>query len=111
MDWRVTGASTAFSIVESPTTPPIHSLARKIYYMDTRVARELPKWRPHLARAQALGFDHLCIPPVFTPGPTGDIFLASDTERAAPFLGKEATADETVAAIAALCREHGLALL
>ncbi len=111
MDWRGTGASSAFSIVESAATPPIHSAVRKIYYLDTRVAGELPNWRSHLARAQALGFDHLCIPPVFASRPTGDIFLASDVERAASPLGPSATADEAVAAIAALARDHGLALL
>jgi hypothetical protein len=75
------------------------------------VAGALPNWRRHLARAQALGFDHLCIPPVFACGSTGDIFLASDVERAAAPLSPSATADDAVASIAALARDHGLALL
>jgi hypothetical protein len=79
--------------------------------MDTRAAGELAHWLPHLARAQALGFDHLCVSPVFECGPTGDIFLTSDVERASPLLGTYDTADEAVAAIAALCGAHGLTLL
>jgi starch synthase (maltosyl-transferring) len=79
--------------------------------MDTRAAGELANWPAHLARVQALGFDHLCIPPVFACGPTGDIFLASDLERASPFLGAHGSADEAVAAIAAACLAHGLTLL
>jgi starch synthase (maltosyl-transferring) len=79
--------------------------------MDARAAGELAHWLPHLARAQALGFDHLCVSPVFACGPTGDIFLTSDVERACPLLGAHDTADEAVAAIAALCGAHGLTLL
>jgi len=79
--------------------------------MDSRVAGAVGKWRPHLARAQALGFDHLCIAPVFAPGPTGDVFLAADGERAAPGFGKTAGADETIGAIASLCRDAGLSLM
>ena len=79
--------------------------------MDTRAAGELAHWLPHLARAQALGFDHLCVSPIFTSSPTGDIFLTSDVERASPLLGAHDTADEAVAAIAALCGAHGLTLL
>ena len=79
--------------------------------MDTRAAGALNQWPLHLARAQALGFDHVCIPPVFAVGETGNIFLTADVESTSPHLHPHRTADEAVAAIAALCRSHGLALL
>jgi starch synthase (maltosyl-transferring) len=79
--------------------------------MDSRLGGSIGKWRPHLRRAQSLGFDHLCITPVFAPGATGNVFLAADAERAAPCLGRIESADQAVAAIADLCREQSLTLI
>ena len=111
MEWRGTGASIAFSGMESKATPSNSGASRKIYYMDLRLGGLIAEWRPHLQRALALGFDHLCIPPVFSPGTTGNVFLAADAERAAPWLGKAGSADQVVAAIGELCHELGLTLL
>jgi starch synthase (maltosyl-transferring) len=111
MEWRGTEAAIAFSGVESKATPSNPSASRKIYYMDSRLGGPIGEWRPHLERAGALGFDHLCIPPVFSPGTTGNIFLAADAERAAPCLEKSGSADQAVAAIGDLCHERGLTLL
>ena len=112
MEWRGTGASTAFSSAENTSSSPsIRGTARKIYYLDSRLAGPVADWRPHLGRAQALGFDHLCIPPVFAPGPTGNVFLAADAEQAAPGFGKAVPVDKAVAVIVQMCREFGLTLL
>jgi starch synthase (maltosyl-transferring) len=68
-------------------------------------------WAPDLARARTLGFDHLCLPPVFAPGSSGDLFLAGDAERPASFLGEASSVDAAVARLSALCRDHELSLL
>jgi starch synthase (maltosyl-transferring) len=111
MEWRGTGASAVYSRVESRSTPLKRSAPRKIYYLEAHIAGPPSKWTPHLRRARALGFDHLCIPPVFAPGESGDLFLAGDADRAAAVLEETASADESVARVAALCREHELSLL
>jgi starch synthase (maltosyl-transferring) len=64
-----------------------------------------------LERVRSLGFDHLCIAPVFAPGAFGDVFLAADFEAAAPILSFVGPVDQAVAEIAALCRRYDLALL
>ena len=79
--------------------------------MDFRLAGPIAQWQPHLSRARALGFSHVCLPPIFLPGPTGDVFLSSDVENVSPALGAPATVEKAVSAISALCRDHGLALL
>lgn len=87
------------------TTPP------KIYYLHPLMAGRLPDWRPHLARAAALGFTHIDIAPPFQPHGSGNVFLADDFEKPNPLLGTSGSADGTVADIAAACRAFGLALL
>src|SRR5882757_6051904 len=111
MSCRDTGASVASSIVERTGRPVVCGFTSKIYYLHPRLAGPLVSWPRHLERARDLGFDRLCIAPVFAPGAIGDVFLAADLEAAAPMLGTVGTADQAVAEIAALCRRYGLALL
>src|SRR5579883_1211517 len=110
MDGRGSGASTAsFPMERGGVSTRLRPA--KIYYLDGRVLGAVNSWRPHLARAQELGFDSVCVSPLFAPGATGDVFLAADFEAAAPFLSAGESVDEAVRAIAALCQDNGLDLL
>jgi len=111
MSWPDTGASVASSIVERTGGVIVCGLPLKIYYLHPRLAGPLVNWPRHLERARNLGFDHLCIAPVFAPGAFGDVFLAADFEAAAPILSFVGPVDQAVAEIAALCRRYDLALL
>jgi len=114
MEWRSSGASAAFSQVESRAALSDRNAARKIYYLDAHPAQIVgaaTKWAPHLRRAHALGFDHVCTPPVFAPAESGDLFLAADANCTAVVRGERAPVDEVVTRLATLCRDHDLALL
>lgn len=111
MDGRGSGASTASYAVGRNGPASRHESAKKIYYMDGRLAGPIEAWRPHMARARALGFNYLCVSPIFAAGPSGDVFLTSDAETAAAYLGDTEGADGAAHALSALCRDHGLHLL
>ena len=88
------------------TVPP-----RGIYYIHPLLAGPRSGWTEHLTRARALGFSHVCVGPVFATAPSGDIFLIDDFEQTNAALQGERDADAFVRALAALCRDAGLALL
>ena len=81
----------------------------RIYYLHHRNADGLPGWRRHIARAAGLGFDHVCIGPIFAAG-HGDPFLISDLETTDASLGVAGSPEEAVREIAALCAGAGLRL-
>jgi starch synthase (maltosyl-transferring) len=56
-----------------------------------------------------LGFDHVCVGPIFAPG-RGDPFLISDLEAADPKLGFGDTPEEVVQKLVSLCAGKGLHL-
>src|SRR5205823_3291600 len=58
--------------------------APNIYYFDPLLAGPRRSWPVHLRRCKALGFNHVVSAPLFDPGESGDLFLASDHERANP---------------------------
>jgi starch synthase (maltosyl-transferring) len=58
-----------------------------------------------------MGFSHICLGPIFAPGPNDDIFLTDDFERAIPTLQSAGDADTTVQELAATARQSGLSLL
>jgi starch synthase (maltosyl-transferring) len=87
------------------------SPALKIYYLHPLLAGPLAGWERHIERARRMGFGHLATAPLFSPGGTGDIFLAADHERVHPALGVEASADEVVARLAQMCARNGLRLI
>ncbi|HKU99650.1 MAG TPA: alpha-1,4-glucan--maltose-1-phosphate maltosyltransferase [Vineibacter sp.] len=71
----------------------------------------MSSWPQHVERCAGLGFDHLLVAPLFAPGRSGNIFATSDHDRCHPALKWNGPADEAIAAIAGLCRDHGLTLL
>ena len=83
--------------------------APRIYYLHPQNVGGLPGWSRHITQAAALGFDHICVGPIFEPG-HGDPFLVSDLEKADPRLGIAGSPEDVVREIAALCRGHGLRL-
>ena len=83
--------------------------APRIYYLHPQNVGGLPGWSRHITQATALGFDHICVGPIFEPG-HGDPFLVSDLEKADPRLGIAGSPEDVVREIAALCRGHGLRL-
>jgi starch synthase (maltosyl-transferring) len=83
--------------------------APRIYYLHPQNVGGLPGWSRHITQAAALGFDHICVGPVFEPG-RGNPFLISDLDSADPRLGITGSPENAVREIAALCRAHGLCL-
>jgi starch synthase (maltosyl-transferring) len=65
----------------------------------------------HLSRCKALGFNYVVSAPLFDPGESGDLFLASDHERANPAIEPAAAVDPIVAEFARACQENSLHLL
>jgi starch synthase (maltosyl-transferring) len=105
------GALTDFPKMANNARPSVTRAPAKIYYMDFRLCGTAGRRHAHLRRAQALGFSHICIPPVFASGPTENLFVAGDAEQASSFFGKARSPEEVVSEFAAACREHGLSLL
>jgi starch synthase (maltosyl-transferring) len=58
-----------------------------------------------------MGFDHVLLAPIFTPGTDGDIFLTADHDLTNPAIGRSLAADAVVEEFARSCRAHGLGLL
>ncbi len=83
--------------------------APRIYYLHPQNVGGLSDCSRHITLAAALGFDHVCLGPIFEPG-GGDPFLTSDLETADPRLGIAGSPENAVREIAALCRECGLRL-
>jgi starch synthase (maltosyl-transferring) len=85
------------------------SCAPRIYYLHPQNVGGKPDIARHITLAAALGFDHICLGPIFEPG-RGDPFLISDLDRADPRLGIAGPPENAVREIAALCRGQGLRL-
>jgi starch synthase (maltosyl-transferring) len=108
MKWSGKGVSTAVSNIESSGCQ-LKTKNPKIYYMDPRLAGPLQDWSPHLVRAQALGFNSLCLPPVFASSDQ-DVFLASDAQRSV-LTGVISPLGEAVAKATRLARANQLSLI
>ncbi|WP_231712331.1 maltotransferase domain-containing protein [Vineibacter terrae] len=89
----------------------MHGLKPRIYYLHPLLAGPLQGWPQHIDRCAQLGFDHLLVAPIFLPGRSGSIFATADHDKCHPALKWSDAADDAVAAIAAMCRDRGLALL
>ena len=83
--------------------------APRIYYLHPQNVGGLPGCTRHITQAAALGFDHICVGPIFEPA-RGDPFLISDLDSADPRLGIAGSPENAVREIAALCRVQGLRL-
>jgi starch synthase (maltosyl-transferring) len=83
--------------------------APRIYYLHPQNLGGLPGWSRHIIQAAALGFDHICVGPIFEPG-SGDPFLISDLEATDPKLGIAGSPEDAVREIATLCVAQGLQL-
>ena len=81
----------------------------RIYYLHPRNAAAPIDWRLHAATAARLGFDHLCVGPIFAPA-GGDPFLVADLGATDPRLGIAGSPEKAVREIAAHCSASGLRL-
>jgi starch synthase (maltosyl-transferring) len=85
-------------------------LSPKIYYLHPLMIGPPCRWSIHLERCRRMGFDHIATPPLFAPGPAGDVFLPGDIEAAHPILNAK-TADHAIRRMAEACGSHGLGLI
>jgi starch synthase (maltosyl-transferring) len=85
--------------------------APKIYYLHPRLAGPVSDWTHHLDRVKQLGFDHVCVAPVFAPGQDGDLFLTGQHDRADPALGLDGPVEDAARTIAHQAERSGLATL
>ena len=74
-------------------------LSPKIYYLHPLMIGPPCRWSIHLERCRGMGFDHIATPPLFAPGPAGDVFLPGDIEAAHPILNAK-TADHAIGRVA-----------
>ena len=84
-------------------------VAPRLCYLQFGQGGPAIDWAKALGRAAALGFDSLCIAPIFAT--ERDPFLVADLEATSPSLGLPPTAAEAVAKLAALCAAHKLRLV
>ena len=61
-----------------------------------------------LERIRGLGFTEILVPPLFRPGPDGDVFHPIDHDSAAPWLGEGLGAEDALSRMAEACRRAGL---
>ena len=85
-------------------------LSPKIYYLHPLMSGPPCRWSNHLERCRRMGFDHIATPPLFAPGPAGDVFLPGDIEAAHPILNAK-SADHAIGRVAEACGSHGLGLI
>ncbi|MGE4045797.1 MAG: maltotransferase domain-containing protein [Acetobacteraceae bacterium] len=83
----------------------------KIYHLHPLVAGRLRQWPAHFSRIAAMGFDHVCLAPVFLPGNGGDCLASADPERLHPALGWDGSADQGLAFAAEQAAGCGLRLM
>jgi starch synthase (maltosyl-transferring) len=83
----------------------------RIYYLHPLLAGPLAGWQAHLARAAALGFDHVLVAPPFAPAPHGSLMLSATFAALHPALGWTGAADSGLAEMARMARAAGLRLL
>jgi starch synthase (maltosyl-transferring) len=95
----------------NPARKEAEQQALRVSYVHPRLIGALSGWRDHFARAQRMGFSHVCTGPLFAPAPGGDIFLTDDFERPDPALESSADADAAAQELAAIGREASLSLL
>lgn len=81
----------------------------RVYYVDRRHAAASADWREHVRRAAKLGFDHVCLGPIFAAA-ADDPFLIADFDATDPRLGLPHAPEQAVGEIAALCAAEGVAL-
>jgi len=84
-------------------------VAPRLCYLQFGQGGPAIDWAKALGRAAALGFDSLCIAPIFAT--ERNPFLVADLEATSPALGLPATTTEAVAKLAALCAAHKLRLV
>jgi hypothetical protein len=61
----------------------------KIYYLHPLMIGPPCRWSIHLERCRGMGFDHVSTPPLFAPGPAGDVFLPGDIGSGTPGIERE----------------------
>jgi starch synthase (maltosyl-transferring) len=92
--------------------PIAANVSPKVLYLDPSVlAGRATGWPTHLERARDMGFTHVGVAPVFAPLPGGNLFLADDFEKAAPFLGLGDSADAAVRRLSAMAQESRLGVV
>src|SRR5262245_17954786 len=84
--------------------------APRICYLQHGQANEAAiDWSQMACRAAALGFDHVCLAPIFAT--ERDPLLVADLETTNPALGLAQTSTVAVAKLAALCATNNLRLV
>jgi len=84
--------------------------APKILYFDPLNAGPRQSWARDIELARDLGFDYLLSAPLFRPGPSGDVFISADHERAHPAIDPKLSADGLASELSIECHAHDLEL-
>ena len=82
----------------------------RIRYIDPLALGATEAWEPALARAAALGFDTVLIPPPWVPEASGDRFAPVSLDRVHPLLGG-GDASAYLCNAVELCVRHGMHLM
>ena len=87
------------------------SPSSRLYHVPLSMVSGPADWATLLDGAAGMGFDAVMISPPGHPGPTGHALLPADWSRPHPALPAAESVGKAVAALAALCRARGLALM
>ena len=82
--------------------------APKIYYLQQGHGEAAAEWRARVGQAAHLGFDHICVAPIFATD--RDPFLIADLDATDPALGLPGSPEEAVREMSSFCVTHGLQL-
>jgi starch synthase (maltosyl-transferring) len=99
------------SALTSPSLPPSSPAPFKIYYLNQRLAGPTSAWDGQFERVRRMGFDHVCVAPLFAPGSDGDLFLTGQHDRPDPALGIDGATELAAREIAGCGQRSGLKVL
>jgi len=88
-------------------------LAPRIYNLHPLLAGPIDRWREHLPRVAAMGFDWLYVNAFWAPGASGSIYAVRDPLELHPLVrgAAQGPADELVAGFLREARSHGLRVM
>ena len=104
-------SSSSLTSPSPPSPSPSSAVPFRIYYLNQRLAGPTSGWDRQFERVSRMGFDHVCVAPLFAPGSDGDLFLTGQHDRPDPALGIDGATEMAAREIACCGQRSGLKVL